>query len=112
MMASCPAPASFASTEAAFRDALTESIDRLELSDRNLLRFHYFHGLTIDQLADMFASHRPTVLRRLARIREQLLRDCRRGLATRLPLAKPELDHLLDLARARLDIALERVLRR
>jgi RNA polymerase sigma-70 factor, ECF subfamily len=119
MMASCSAqPGSqsgsfgvVASTESAFRDALTASIDRLELGDRNLLRFHYFHGLDLGQLADMFASHRPTIERRLAKIREQLLRDTRRGLAARLPLAKPELDHLLDLARARLDIALSRVLR-
>ena len=117
MMASSTAPASeplsvrIASTETAFRDALTESIERLELGDRNLLRFHYGHGLPLDQLADLFCSHRPTIQRRLARIREQLLRDTRRGLATRLPLAKAELDHLLALARARFDFALTRVLR-
>ena len=110
MMASCSAQPT-AGTESAFRDALTTSIDRLELGDRNLLRFRYFHGLQLGQLADMFGSHAPTIQRRLARIREQLLRDTRRGLAARLPLAQPELDQLLALIRSRFDIALTRVLR-
>ncbi|HEY0192789.1 MAG TPA: hypothetical protein VGC42_16835 [Kofleriaceae bacterium] len=113
MMASCFAQplAAVASTETAFRDALTESIRRLELGDRNLLRFHYFHGLDVARLADMFSSHRPTIERRLARIRAQLLRDARKGLAARLPLAEPALDHVLDLARSRLDAALRLLLR-
>jgi RNA polymerase sigma-70 factor (ECF subfamily) len=97
--------------EAAFRDALIESLEGLELCDRNLLRFHYFHGLTTDQLAAMFSSHRGAVLRQLARIRERMLRDIRRGLAARLPLGKAELDRLLDVARSRFDLAITRVLR-
>ena len=99
------------SVETAFRDALIESLDGLELCDRNLLRFHYFHGLGPDQLAEMFASHRATVMRQLGRIRERLLRDTRRGLAARLQLDKPELDRLLDVARRRFDLAIARVLR-
>jgi hypothetical protein len=51
------------------------------------------------------------VIRQLARIRERLLRDTRRGLAARLPLDRHELDHLIDLARGRLDLALTRILR-
>lgn len=100
-----------AGVEAAFRGALVASLEVLELCDRNLLRFHYFHGLGADQLAEMFSSHRTAVLRRLARIRERMLRDVRRGLAARLSLDKPQLDRLLDLARARFDLAITRVLR-
>jgi RNA polymerase sigma-70 factor len=100
-----------AGAEAAFRDALLESFDGLELCDRNLLRFHYFHGLGVDQLAEMFSSHRASLLRQLARIRERVLRDTRRGLAARLPLDKHQLDRLLDVARARFDLAIARVLR-
>lgn len=100
-----------AGVEAAFRDALLESFEGLELRDRNLLRFHYGHGLGVDQLAEMFARHRAAVLRRLGRIRARLLRDTRRGLAARLRLDKPQLDGLLDLARSRFDLALARVLR-
>lgn len=123
MVASCSAAPSFpvseqasqarflVGTEAAFRDALIDSLEGLELCDRNMLRFHYFHGLTVDQLANMFCSHRATVVRQLARIRERVLRDTRRGLAVRLQVDKQQLDHLVDLARSRLDLAIARVLR-
>ena len=100
-----------AGAEAAFRDALVASLEGLPLCDRNLLRFHYFHGLGPDQLAEMFGGHRAAVLRQLGRIRERMLRDVRRGLAARLALDRPELDRLLDLARDRFDVAITRVLR-
>jgi RNA polymerase sigma-70 factor len=99
------------SVETAFRDALVESLDGLRLCDRNLICFHYFHGLGADQLAEMFSTHRAAVVRQLGRIRERLLRDTRRGLAARLPLDKHELDRVLDVARSRFDVAIARVLR-
>jgi RNA polymerase sigma-70 factor (ECF subfamily) len=123
MMASCslapafplterPAPARFLiDAEAAFRDALLESFEGLALCDRNMLRFHYFHGLGVDQLAELCCSHRPAVVRQLARIRERMLRDARRGLAARLPLDRHQLDRLLEVARGRFDLAITRILR-
>src|SRR5262245_18474580 len=84
------------SVERAFRDALTESFDRLALCERNMLRFHYVRGLNADQLARLFCSHPTAVVRQLARIRERLLRDTRRGLAARLDLGKHELDRLTE----------------
>jgi DNA-directed RNA polymerase specialized sigma24 family protein len=99
------------SVETAFRDALVESLGQLPLGDRNLIAFHYFHGLGADQLAEMFSIHRTAVVRQLGRIRERLLRDTRRGLAARLPLPKDALDRVLDVARSRFDVAIARVLR-
>jgi hypothetical protein len=98
-------------TEAAFRDALTESFDRLELCDRNMLRFHHFRRLNADQLARLFCSHPGAIARQLVRLRERLLRDTRRGLAARLDLDRPELDRLIDVARGRFDRAIARILR-
>ena len=107
-----PVPARFlVGAEAAFRGALTDSLDALELCDRNMLRFHYFHGLSVDQLADMFCIHRAAVVRQLSRIRERMLRDVRRGLAARLPLDRHQLEHLIDVARHRFDLAITRILR-
>jgi DNA-directed RNA polymerase specialized sigma24 family protein len=100
-----------ARAEAAFRDTLIESLEGLPLCDRNLLRFHYFHGLGVDQLAEIVASHRTAVLRQLGRIRARMLREVQRGLAVRLSLDKPELDRLCALARDRIDLAITRVLR-
>jgi RNA polymerase sigma-70 factor, ECF subfamily len=100
-----------AETDAAFRAALTESVESLAVCDRNMLRFHYFHGLSIDQLAGMFCSHRASVVRQLGRIRERVLRDLRRGLAARLSVDRRQLDQLLDVARRQLDAAITRILR-
>jgi RNA polymerase sigma-70 factor (ECF subfamily) len=123
MMASCPAAPVFSlaerpasarfpvAAEAAIRRALAESFENLEVCDRNMLRFHYFHGLTVDQLAEMFCSHRAAVVRQLARIRERMLRDLRRGVATRLLLDRPALDQLLEVVRDRFDLAITRLLR-
>jgi RNA polymerase sigma-70 factor (ECF subfamily) len=97
--------------ESAFRDALLEGIAGLELSDRTLVRFHYFHGLGTGQLAAMLGDPRAQVVRRLARIRERLLRDTRRGLAARLDLHRRGLDQLIERARDRFDLAIARVLR-
>ena len=58
-----------AGAEAAFRDALTRSVTDLAVGDRNLLRFHYFHGLPVERLADMFCVPRTAMARQLVRIR-------------------------------------------
>jgi RNA polymerase sigma-70 factor (ECF subfamily) len=97
--------------EAGFRGALVDSFERLDLCDRNLLRLHHGHGRGVAQLAAMLSTHPATVARQLARLRERLLRDTRRGLAARLPLDGDELDRLIDLARRRFDLAIARVLR-
>jgi RNA polymerase sigma-70 factor len=121
MLASCPAPLSDppspphpphvgAGAEVAFREALTDGFDRLELCDRNLLRFHCFHRLSADQLAEMFCVPRAAMTRQLAKIRDRVLRETRRGLAIRLALDKRALDELLDLARSRFDLVMARML--
>jgi RNA polymerase sigma-70 factor (ECF subfamily) len=99
-----------AGAEPAFRDALTESFAGLELCDHNLLRFHYFHGLSVDRLAEVLCTSRGAVTRQLARIRARLLRDTRRHLAARLRLTRDELDRLIDVARDRLDRMIARIL--
>ena len=96
--------------ELAFRDALTESMARLELCDRNLLRFHYFHGLSVERLAEVLCTPQSAVARQLARIRERLLRDTRKRLAARLALTRGELDRLIGVARDRLDWMIARIL--
>ena len=117
-----------ASADEALREALAESFGRLELCDRNMLRFHYFRGLNVDQLAGLFCSHPAAVVRQLVRIRERLLRDSRRALAARLEqrsredqddrgerealeLDRPGLDRLIALARDRFDLAIARIVR-
>ncbi|HET9622618.1 MAG TPA: hypothetical protein VFP84_14700 [Kofleriaceae bacterium] len=96
--------------EAACRAALLASLAALEVGDCNLLRFHYLHGVALAPLADMFCTPPSAMARQLARLRERIVRDTRRGLAARLALGKPELDRLADIVRARFDHVIARVL--
>jgi hypothetical protein len=101
--------------EAAFRDALVESLAALPLRDHNLLRFHYFRGLRVDQLAQLFATQRGAMARQLERIHDRLLRDTERGLAVRLPHAGtdlgPDLARVLGAVRSNFEHAIALVLR-
>lgn len=90
--------------EAAFRAAMAG----LEAEQRNLLRHHYLHGLTLDQLAPIVGAHRSSVARRIARARQELLGATRRGLAERLQVDPGELAELLALIESRLDLSIER----
>ncbi len=109
-VASPPNPTAWkAQVDAAFRDALVQSLDALELRDRNFVRFHYFHGLTIGRLAAMLHVPEAAAVRQRHRIRERVLADTRRRLGRRLPAAT--VDRLIEIARDRLDLTIGCVLR-
>lgn len=90
--------------EAAFREAMAG----LEAEQRNLLRHHYLHGLTLDQLAPLVGVHRSSVARRIARARQELLSATRRSLSARLQTSRGELEELLALIESRIDLSIER----
>ncbi|MEZ4451436.1 MAG: sigma-70 family RNA polymerase sigma factor [Nannocystaceae bacterium] len=90
--------------EAAFREAMAG----LQAEQRNLLRHHYLHGLTLDQLAPLLGVHRSSVARRIARARQELLAATRRSLSARLQTSRGELEELLALIESRIDLSIER----
>ena len=51
----------------AFRNALHAALAELSGRERNLLRFHFADGLTLDELATSYRVHRATIARWLAR---------------------------------------------
>jgi RNA polymerase sigma-70 factor (ECF subfamily) len=90
--------------EEAFRAALAE----LTAEQRNLLRHHYLHGLTLDQIAGLYGMHRSSVARRIAKTRSGLLSATRRGLMSRLATSQVEFDELMALIASRIDLSIER----
>lgn len=90
--------------EAAFRAAMAD----LEAEQRNLLRHHYLHGLTLDQLSSLYALHRSSVARRITRARQELLSATRRALGARLQASRGELEELMALIESRIDLSIER----
>lgn len=92
--------------QVAFRDALGQ----LEPAQRNLLRLHYLHGLSIDELGRLLDLHRSSAARRIAKTRQDLLSSTRRGLLTRLEVGRQDFDQLMGLIASRLDLSIERFL--
>jgi RNA polymerase sigma-70 factor, ECF subfamily len=89
-----------------FKAAFKESLASLSAEERNLLRLHYLEGRSIDQLGALHQVHRATAARRLAKIREHLLRRTRRSLKNLWGVDQQELDQMFGLIRSKIDLAL------
>lgn len=95
---------------AEFRAALEEALAGLEPAERNLLRLHYLHGLTIDELGRLLDVHRSSAARRIVKCRENLLAATRRALFARVAVGRAEFDQLMALVASRWDLSIERFL--
>ena len=97
-----------------YREAAAESLRAafaaLTPRERNLLRMHHLHGLTVDDLAPTLGVHRATVARWLAASRESLLAATRAGLLTRLDVGEATVDSILRGIASQVDISVVRLL--
>jgi RNA polymerase sigma-70 factor, ECF subfamily len=91
-------------------DALRAAFTALSPRDRNLLRMHHLHGLTVDELAPTLGVHRATVARWIAAARDQLLAETRTGLVTRLDIGASTIDSILEGIASEVDVSVVRLL--
>ena len=89
-----------------FRDALVAAVRTLDHRQRNLLRYQYVEGLTVDDLAALYRAHRATTARWVARAREQLYEETRRLLTERLQVGSSEYESILRLIRSQMHMSL------
>ncbi|HZH13408.1 MAG TPA: sigma-70 family RNA polymerase sigma factor [Archangium sp.] len=89
-----------------FRVAFRAALGRLEARERNLLRLHHVHGLSMDAVSATYQAPRSTVARWIARARERLLALTREELMARLRLTPDELESMLRLVYSQLDVSL------
>lgn len=90
----------------AFTVAFRTALEDLDPEQRNALRLHYVHGLSIDELASLWSIHRSNAARRIVKIRQELLRRTRRELRTALGLGADEFEQLMVALTSRLDISI------
>jgi RNA polymerase sigma-70 factor (ECF subfamily) len=93
-----------------FRVAFRAALGRLESRERNLLRLHHVHGLSMDSVGATYQAPRSTVARWIARAREQLLALTREEMTARLGLTSDELDSMLRLVGSQLDVSLRQLM--
>jgi RNA polymerase sigma-70 factor (ECF subfamily) len=92
------------------REAFRAALASLSPRDRNLLRQHYLHGATIDELGALHGVHRATAARWIADLREILLDRTKRHIAIELRLAGGELESEMRRVAANLEITLQHTL--
>lgn len=94
-----------------FRDAFQATLSALPSKDRNILRLYFLEGMTHEAIGKLLSVHGTTVLRRLARCRQDILDGTRRLLAERLKLSGTELDSVMALAQSQLSITITHLLK-
>jgi RNA polymerase sigma-70 factor (ECF subfamily) len=95
---------------AELKRAFQDAVAALEARERNVLRLHVLHGLTIDEIGRTYQVHRATAARWLERLRDTLDRDTRRRLRERLGLDRGELESLMRIAQSRVTMSFRRLL--
>lgn len=93
-----------------FRAAFSTALLSLESGERNLLRYHWVSGLSIDQIGIIYHIHRATAARRIIRVRDALMNATRNELAHRIKIGTDELDSVMALIHSRLEASVFRLL--
>jgi RNA polymerase sigma-70 factor, ECF subfamily len=78
--------------------AILSAVATLTDRDRTLLRLHFFHKLTIDDLGRMYDVHRATAARWLGKTHAHLDRETRSQLSKRMATNSDHLQSVLELA--------------
>ncbi len=94
-----------------FRAAFVNAVERLSSREKNVLRYTFADGLTLDEIAAIYSVHRSSAARWLFDARESLGAAMRADLIERLKLSEHEVASILRLAASRVDITLTRYLR-
>lgn len=92
------------------REALRDAVGGLPAEDRNLLRFRFVDGLTLDELARVFDVHRATIARRLAKARTTVRRVALERLRVKYRVGVSDAASLVRLVRSQLDLSLSGLL--
>lgn len=92
-----------------FAQAFTAAFAQLSERERVLLRQSLLDGLTIDQLAPLYQTHRSTVARWLSSAREKLLKTTKDELANRLNIDPAETESIMRLIQSRFELSLRQV---
>jgi RNA polymerase sigma-70 factor, ECF subfamily len=93
-----------------FQEALRDAVGQLSKRDRNLLRFHYVAGMSLDAIARTYHVHRATVVRWLAAIRDDLDSAVRIRLWDELGISPTEVRSLWNAVRSDVDVSISRLL--
>lgn len=89
-----------------FEQALRDAFKALPVRDRNISRYYYGKGLSIDAIGALYDVHRSTVARWLNKITSELVETTRKRMMDRLSANKDEVASLVRMLESRIDMTL------
>ena len=95
---------------AAFEESLREVFAALPARDRNMVRYYFAEGLSIDALGVLYGIHRATAARQVKRVTNALMNGARKALTTRLHADQSEISSIVRMIQSQLDVTLRVVL--
>ena len=93
-----------------FVDAFRSALGSVSAQSRALLRLHYLEKVTTAALASLHGVSRPTIVRRIADAREEVLEAVAAHVREKLQVESSEYESLLDLVRSQIDVSLSGML--
>lgn len=97
-----------ASYRESFREAFAAAMAALDPKERTILRQSLLDGLSIDELAQFYGTHRATTARWVQSARTRVIETTRAHFAGKLHLSEGECESVLRLLSSHLDITLRR----
>lgn len=94
-----------------FIEAFREALGSISAQSRALLRLHYLEHVTTAALAALHGVSRPTIVRRIADAREEVLTAVGDHVRAKLSVNASEYESLLGLVRSQIDLSLTGMLR-
>jgi RNA polymerase sigma-70 factor, ECF subfamily len=82
------------------RKLVGDALRDLEPRDRTILRLHFFHRMSIDELGNLYEVHRATAARWIAKICDQVQQRIRMALEQDPNQRADDMEHFLDLLRS------------
>ncbi|MBL4632483.1 MAG: hypothetical protein JKY56_01350 [Kofleriaceae bacterium] len=94
----------------AFKSCFERAVATLSSRDRNLLRLHLLEKVTLEKLAVIYDVHRATIVRWLAKARQDLFAQTKTLLSSELKLEASDFASLMRLIESNLDLSTSRIL--
>ncbi|HEY4119867.1 MAG TPA: hypothetical protein VGM56_18500 [Byssovorax sp.] len=95
---------------AEFRASFGEAFSALDPRERNLLRYAFGEGLSVDAVGALYGVHRATAARWITKAHATLVEQVQRTMRARLHLDKDEYASILRLIESQIEISFERYL--
>jgi RNA polymerase sigma-70 factor (ECF subfamily) len=91
-----------------FKEAFADAFAALGSRERNLLRYAFGRGLSVDEIGPLYGVHRATAARWIAKAHANLVTHLRRTMMAKLHVSKKEFASILRLIESRIEISFEK----